>query len=494
MTAFRPFHRPRICPRLVLPVLLYSSALLEAQTTATAGPPPEYEPGLMLLTVTGILICGGLTLRLLMRIGLIKRLVWLLPILIAATAAVLVGLRVAHLHTVYANLFSLVRFLFVFLIFASTLYPIARLVMPSNAMRTRAGVPPLLRGLAVGIVTFIGMFVLLNWFFPRLSLTPMFVTSGVVSIVVGLAIQEPLSNLLAGILMSVERPFRVGDWIRINGLEGKVVIITWRATRLRTRENDYVLIPNSIIAKESLVNFGRPSPVHMLKITVSVAYETPCALVNKALLEAAQSVGSVLRNPPPSAHLRDFADSAQIYELRLWIDNYESAPAIESDVRQHIWYTFRRYDITIPFPQQDVYLKRVPKKPAVEQARITCINGPLRNEIFEIPASGLLIGRSDDCDVLVPDPRISHRHARIEPAQEGYRLVDLDSRHGTQLNGKGISVADLRSGDRIAVDAIEFIFESNRTENNRQILEPAKENHQGTTGTSEEPDSETTRI
>jgi small-conductance mechanosensitive channel len=441
----------------------------------------------MLLTVTGILILGGLVFRLLMMIGLVKRLVWLLPILIGITAGTLVCFRVTDLYE-YANLFALVRFLFIFLIFVSILYPVARLVMPASALRTRASVPPLLRGLAVGLVAFIGMFVLLNWFFPRLSLTPMFVTSGVVSIVVGLAIQDPLSNLLAGVLMTVERPFRIGDWVRIGDLQGEVVTITWRATRIRTRENDYVLIPNSVTAKESLINFDRPNPVHMLKITVGVAYDTPCALATDALVQAARGVDSVLSNPAPSAHLIDFADSAQIYELRIWMDNYESAPAIESDVRKRIWYAFKQRGITIPFPQHDVHMIPAAEIETLIRARIVSLSGPVRGVIYEIGESGLLIGRDTDCDIVLPDPRVSHQHARINAEKDGFRLRDLDSRHGTVLNGEDITAAILQPGDQIAVGGATFVFESNQVKAHpREIQRPQIPRTDGQTDSSHAP-------
>jgi len=444
----------------VLVVFLMTASILRAQTPPAATTLSDHEPGLMLLTVSGIVILSGVVFRLLILIKLIRRMVWLLPILIVFAAAALVTIRITDLYT-YRNLYALACFLFIFLIFVSSLYPVARLVMPSNAMRTRAGVPPLLRGLAVGTVTFVGMFALLTWFFPGLSLTPMFVTSGVVSIVVGLAIQDPLSNLIAGVLMTVERPFRMGDWIQIGNLQGEVVDITWRATRIRTRENDVVLIPNSVTAKESLINYDQPSPVHMLKIKVGIAYDTPCALVTAALVEAATKVESVLTNPPPSAHLRDFADSAQVYELRVWIDNAESGPAIESDVRKQVWYTLKKRAITIPFPQRDMHVRRVTPEPGITKARLVAITGPLKGSTHEIEPEGLLVGRAPECGLIVPDPRVSHNHAQLILEKGQVTLRDLDSTHGTKLNGKPITATVLRPGDEIELGETILVFESN---------------------------------
>jgi len=418
------------------------------------------EPGLMALVVTAIVIVGGLIWQLLIRSGRARRGLWILPILILLTGvawAVVQTVGLDHMK----NLNSLLIFLFSFLIFVSLLYPVTRLLLPSRLVRTRGGVPPLLRGVAIAIVVFIGLFVLLSWAFPDLNLTPMFVTSGVVSLVIGFALQDLLGNLMAGIVLSVERPFRVGDWVKVGEREdAEVVEQMWRATRVRTRQNDYVLIPNNVMAREQVRNYAQPTADHMHRVFVGISYATPCGIVIQALKEAAGEVEEVLQHPAPEVHLRDFTDSSLLYELRVWIDNYASLPAIDSEVRQHVWYSLKRYGLTIPFPQRDVNFRRAVEPEMREACRLVVSSGPLRGAMFPLAEEPVRIGRSPESDVCISDRQVSAQHAVVELKEGHYVLKDLDSRHGTEVNGLSVTEVALRQGDEVSIGPVAMIFET----------------------------------
>lgn len=441
-------------------IALALSHLAGAAPSVAAGSPlARYEPGLMVLLVTLILVLGAGTLRLLVHVGIIRNLTWLAPILIALSGLGWAGMHVFGLAAELPRTAALLRFLLLVLIFVSSLYPLARLVLPEPAQRTRGGVPPLIRGVAVAILAFLGIFVLLTWSFPGLSLTPVFLTSGAVSIVLGLAVQDLLSNLLAGVVLSLERPFALGDWVRISDVEGEVVAIAWRATTVRTREHDCVIIPNNLTVREKVTNFDRPTPLHLLKLTVGVSYETPCGLAVAAFEEAAARVVGVLETPAPSVHFLDYLDSALLYELRVWVDNYESVPAVRSDLNRELWYACKRHGITIPFPQRDVHVRQVAETRPVWTARLVATRGPLRGALVDLTGPELVIGRSPDCGVCISDPRVSSRQARIESVADGHRLHDLGHRHGTLLNGAAVVTADLRQGDEIGIGPATLVYE-----------------------------------
>ncbi len=429
------------------------------ETAAPSVPVSPYEPGLMVLAVTGILILGGTLVRLLRMLRLINRLAWILPVLIFLTGGLWLFLRVGHFADI-PHLFALIGFLLAFLVFISILLPVAQWLLPSRALQTRGGVPALLRGMAVAILAFVGLFVLLSWTFPTLNFTPVFVTSGVVSIVLGLALQDLLGNLMAGIVMSVERPFKIGDWIRIGDTEGEAVEQTWRTTLVRTRNGDHLLIPNSLAAKEVLINYDRPTPEHLVLIHVGVAYDTPCGAAMGALLDAASKVPEVLRTPAPAVFLKDFQDSAVLYELRIWIDNYGSLPAIESDVRKQIWYAFKRHGVTIPFPQRDVNIRHPAEPSHKEYGRLVVTGGPLRGTTFALGTGNTTIGRAAENRLVVADQAISNHHAIIEPHEGGHQLRDLGSRSGTLLNGQRIESAVLAQGDEIRIGPVALVYET----------------------------------
>src|SRR5262249_57888707 len=95
------------------------------------------------------------------------------------------------------------------------------------------------------------------------DLSGLIATLGVTSIVLGLALQETLGNLIAGIAVLFERPFQIGDWIKVGDLLGKVHEINWRSVRVRTRAQDLVVVPHSLIAKETITNYSQPSLQHV---------------------------------------------------------------------------------------------------------------------------------------------------------------------------------------------------------------------------------------
>ncbi len=333
-----------------------AGAMSEASSIAAAN-----ETVLMTLAVAAVVLVAGLLTRMLLRLGIVRSYAWMLPVLTVASGA-LWGASTSMHRPDWPRLRAMAMFLFTFCAFLCLLVVVARAAMPSQVRRTRAAVPPLIRRLAVLVCAFLGFFILLTWSFPGLNLTPVFVTSGALSIVVGLAVQDLLHNVLAGVVLSTERPFKVGDWVRAGDVEGEVGEIGWRVTRLVTRENDAVEIPNRVMIGEKLMNYDAPSHIHVRRIRVGVTYETPPALAVNALLEAASRVPSALKSPAPIVHFMDYADSSLHYELRVYIDNYASAPAIDSDLRKEIWYAFKRHGITIPFPQRDVHLFPAPEE------------------------------------------------------------------------------------------------------------------------------------
>jgi len=193
-----------------------------------------------------------------------------------------------------------------------------------------------------------------------------------------------------------------------------------------------------------------------------VAYDTPCGLATDALLEAASKVEELLPSPPAVVYLKDFQDSAILYELRVWIDNFASLHGIESEVRKQIWYAFRRHGVTIAFPQRDVHHYTVPKTPQAAFYRLVVTGGALRGAMFPLAAGQqATIGRAADSTICVSDQRVSNRHAVIEPCAGGHCLRDLGSRHGTRVNGQWVESARLVSGDEIDIGPVALVYETN---------------------------------
>jgi hypothetical protein len=202
-------------------------------------------------------------------------------------------------------------------------------------------------------------------------------TSAVGAVVVGFALQDTLGNLFAGLAIQIEKPFRVGHWIQIGEREGQVNEITWRATKLRTKAGQCLVVPNSVIAKDAVLNFSEPTAPTRVEVEVGAGYATPPNEVKCALLEAVANASLALRSPEPQVVIKAFGGSAIDYLVLFWIDDYAVDRLARDQVRTNIWYTFRRHNIEIPYPIQVQYERQ---------------EGPLRTEAHVAAAADRLGG------------------------------------------------------------------------------------------------------
>ena len=249
--------------------------------------------------------------------------------------------------------------LFLFAI-AYTAFKVAEvLVLDVTAGRRGWALPPaILRDIVSAVFAAILLVVLLRAVLG-VDVTALVATSAALSIVLGLALQETLANLFAGLALTIERPFRAGDWVQFDGRIGQVKEVNWRAVKLQIlKQDDTLVIPNSVIAKTQFVNLSQP-PRHGHAVEVGVAYDEPPNRVRHVLIQAAGEVAEVLRDPPPGASVVRFDTYAIVYRLRYWIDDCARLPDIESEVLAHVWYAFRRHGIQIPFPRSTVYTRPV---------------------------------------------------------------------------------------------------------------------------------------
>ena len=181
-------------------------------------------------------------------------------------------------------------------------------------------------------------------------------TSAALSIILGLALQETLSNLFAGLALMLERPFEPGDWIQMGDLTGQVQEVSWRAVRLKLmRLEDYLVVPNSVVAKSQIVNMSQPLPIHGHAVEVTAPYEEAPGRVRQVLVEAARGVEGVLNEPPPKARLLRFDDSGIVYQIVYYLEDYPRIDDLQGEVLARVWYAFRHHDIRLPYPVRDVF-------------------------------------------------------------------------------------------------------------------------------------------
>lgn len=182
---------------------------------------------------------------------------------------------------------------------------------------------------------------------------------GIVGIAVGFAAQSTLSNFIAGITLLIERPFRIGDWVTINGQDGKVVKIALRTTWLRTRDNIFTMIPNDSVASSDIVNYSAEG-VTRLNIPVGIAYKESAKAAREVLMPVLLAHPDVLQGTgmQPRVLLRSLGDSSVNLEVQVWItpDNLDVQPRIMADILEKMKEALDTAGIEIPFPHLQLFI------------------------------------------------------------------------------------------------------------------------------------------
>ncbi|WP_182482136.1 DUF3772 domain-containing protein [Henriciella barbarensis] len=186
------------------------------------------------------------------------------------------------------------------------------------------------------------------------DLSSLAIIAGALSVGIGFGLQSIVSNFVAGLILLFERPFKIGDWIVTPSGEGTVQKINVRATEVLTFDRRSIIVPNAELVSNSFGNWTHKSAVMRVAVSVGVKYGTDTRKVEKAMLEVAENIQYVLKDPPPYVVMKGFGDSSLDFELRAYIiaDNVVIAP---SEIRHELTGVFEREDITIPFPQRDIH-------------------------------------------------------------------------------------------------------------------------------------------
>ncbi|NEP17932.1 MAG: mechanosensitive ion channel family protein [Leptolyngbya sp. SIO4C1] len=162
----------------------------------------------------------------------------------------------------------------------------------------QAKVPKILRDLIRVFLILIGITIVLSTVWQA-DLSGLITALGISSIVLGLALQDTLSNLFSGVALLFERPFDIGDWLKIGDMIGRVEEINWRSVHLVTRERELLIVPSSILAREVIRNYRRPIKLHVEPVEIGFSYDDPPNKVKRVLAEAALETAGILNQPAP---------------------------------------------------------------------------------------------------------------------------------------------------------------------------------------------------
>ena len=207
------------------------------------------------------------------------------------------------------------------------------------------------------IIFVLGAFlILLSW---DVNVTGLTVSATVLVGIFGFAAQDTLANLFAGFFIMADTPYKLGDYINLDGGErGYVKTIGLRSTRIMTRDDIEITLPNSLIANSKIINeSGGHAENERVRITVSVAYGSDIDKVRNLLMDISQSSEYVCKNPVPRVRFRSFGESGLIFQLLFWIDKPADRGRITDEINSVIYKQFMKENIEIPYPQRTIHIK-----------------------------------------------------------------------------------------------------------------------------------------
>jgi small-conductance mechanosensitive channel len=206
------------------------------------------------------------------------------------------------------------------------------------------------------IVITVGLFVIVQT--AGIDLTALGFIAGALGVGIGFGLQGITNNFISGLIILFERPVKVGDRIDVGDISGDVVNIAARATTVVTNDNISIIIPNSEFINSRVINWSYNDRRIRFNYTVGVSYDENPRIIRKLLLEVAKENNAVLKHPPPDVLFKDFADSALIFNLRVWTYEYTDRPNV---LKSQLYYAiFKKFDdnnIKIPYPQRDLHIK-----------------------------------------------------------------------------------------------------------------------------------------
>jgi len=312
--------------------------------------------------------------------------------------------------------------------------------------RKKTTIPHLLRE-TVALILFLVVifFVLSVGYHAERELKGLLVGSGVALAIIGFAGQDFFRGIIAGMSLQINRPYKVGDWLKVQDTYAEVREINWRSTRLCTNDNIYLDIPNNEMVQHTITNLSYPTRTHFMRLQINAEYGAPPNRVKDALMRAVVQVPGLEKNPPPQVYVSEYGESAIVYQIKFAMTTHSGYYEVRDAIYTNAWYEFRRRNITIPYPIRTLHLERKVGRPADEghEEALSILRG---EALFQCLSETQL-------DHVVKQARLNHfgRGERvIEEGAEGdsmFILLRGAAEVSVSKNGSTIQVATLRSGD-----------------------------------------------
>ena len=222
----------------------------------------------------------------------------------------------------------------------------------------------LLRNVFSIIIYIVSFFVIFNSQYPTVDLAALFTTSTILGIVIGLALQDTLGNLFAGLAIQADQPFQVGDVISISerGL-GVVESVSWRGVKIRTFQNKLLIISNAVLGK-AIIEVAPKDNLNARIVFFNTLYANSPAKTIQHVREAVRQVENVSQKMRPIVRIRNLGDNGVDWEIKYWLEDYSRFNETDALIRQRVWYVFRRENLEFAYPTRTIHIENKPQESA----------------------------------------------------------------------------------------------------------------------------------
>jgi small-conductance mechanosensitive channel/CRP-like cAMP-binding protein len=229
------------------------------------------------------------------------------------------------------------------------------LLIERALMHRGVSVPRLARDIMRGLALIALIVIAVNQIFG-VQLNSLLISSTVVSAVIGLALQDLLKNVVAGIALQIERPFASGDWLFFDNQTAKVLEMSWRATRMVTVDNTHIIVPNANLAQAQIANYTLISPIQALHVQIALGPDHPPNQVKEVLATAARAAEGVLSDPPPGIRLIAYGEYSVTYDIKFWMRDFDRYVETRDAVMTSAWYYLHRAGFSLPTPSRELFM------------------------------------------------------------------------------------------------------------------------------------------
>lgn len=219
---------------------------------------------------------------------------------------------------------------------------------------------PLFQNLSIILITSIAIYIIfILW---KIDMTAWLASAGIIGIAVGFAAKDTLANLFSGVLILADAPYKIGDYIVLDsGERGMVTHIGIRSTRMLTRDDVELTIPNSIMGTTKIINeSGGPYKKFRIRVRIGVAYGSDIDQVKEILINVALAEEKVCKDPEARVRFRDFGNSSLDMDLLCWVEDPSLRGQVTDILLTTIYKAFNQHGIEIPYTKQDIYIKELP--------------------------------------------------------------------------------------------------------------------------------------